>query len=130
MLIKPFVGIVNAQGQGIVNVSHSLHGIVWKVYQLGMALGQTALTAQCAAHINGIPLTSTVIMQPSVFAKFGVLGQAPYAMESFMVGPPYPILAAGDFIAVAVINATVGDSFTVGAYVEERDAGMPQNMGA
>jgi hypothetical protein len=129
VLIKPFVATVNASGQAVVQVSHSLHGLVWKVYQLGMALGEVALTAQTAAHVNGIPLASTVIMQQSVFSGLTALGQAPYAMESFMVGPPYPILSAGDFISVGVINATSGDTFTVGAYVEELPATSPVTMG-
>ena len=130
MLIKPFTAPVNGSGQAVVTVSHSLHGLVWKVFQLGIALGEVSILAQAAAHINGIPLTSTVVMQQSVFNKLAALGQAPYAMETFMVGPPYPILAAGDMLVVGVINATPGDVLTVGAYVDETSAGMPQNMGA
>lgn len=129
MPVHPFVATVNGSGQAVVRVQHNLHGLIWKVYQLGLGLGQTALTAQCAANFNGIPLTSTVIMQQSAFASLAALGEAPYAMESFMVGPPYMLLQAGDYISVAVINATAGDTFTVGAYVDERDAGMPQSMG-
>jgi hypothetical protein len=128
MLIKPFTATVNASGQATLKVTHNLHGLMWKVFQLGLGLGQTALTAQVAAHVNGIPLTSTVIMQLSVFAS--LTGEAPYAMESFMVGPPYPYLMAGDYITVGVINAVAGDSFTVGAYVEELDSGMAQSMGS
>lgn len=129
MLIKAFTATVNGSGQAVLKVTHSIHGLTWKVYQLGLALGQTALTAQTAAHVNGIPLTSTVIMQQSVFASLIALGEAPYAMESFMVGPPYINLQAGDFISVGVINATPGDTFTVGAYIDERDSGMPESMG-
>lgn len=124
MLIKPFMGTVNASGQAVVTVQHSLHGVVWKVYQLGLALGQVALTAQTAAHVNGIPLTSTVAMQQSVFASLA--GQAPYAMESFMVGPPYINLSAGDQIVAGVINAKSGDIFTVGAYIDELSASDPR----
>jgi hypothetical protein len=130
MLIKPFMGTVNASGQAVVTVSHGIHGLVWKVYQLGFALGKISLLAQTAAHINGIPLASNVVMQQSVFSQLAGLGQAPYAMESFMVGPPYPILSAGDQINVGVINAVAGDIFTVGAYIDERDALMAQDMGA
>jgi hypothetical protein len=127
-MIKPFTGTVNASGQAQVIVSQNLHGLVWKVYQLGLALGKVALSAQVAAHVNGIPLTSTVTMQLAAFAN---MGQAPpYAMESFMVGPPYIILSAGDQLVVAVINAVPGDAFTVGAYVDERDASMAQDMGS
>lgn len=130
MLIKPFMGTVSATGQALVVVSHNLHGLVWKVFQLGLALNKTALTAQVAAHINGIPLTSTVIMQSSAFASVAGFGQPSYAMESFMVGPPYPIMSAGDQLVVACINAIPGDTFTVGAYVEENSALMAQSMGA
>lgn len=129
MLIKPFMATVNGSGQAAVKVQHNLHGLVWKVYQLGIALGQVATSAQCAAHVNGIPLTSTVVMQQSVFSALP--GEAPYAMETFMVGPPYPNLEAGDFITVGVINATAGDTLTVGAYVDELDRrlGRAQDMG-
>lgn len=130
MLIKPFQATVNASGQAVVAVTHGIHGLVWKVYQLGFALGQVALIAQTAAHINGIPLAGNVVMQQSVFSQLATLGQAPYAMESFMVGPPYPILSAGDMITCGVINAVAGDTFTVGAYIEERSAGMAQDMGS
>jgi hypothetical protein len=130
MLIKPFTASVNGSGQATLEVTHSLHGLMWKVYQLGLALNEVALTAQAAAHVNGIPLTSTVIMQQSVFSQLSALGQAPYAMESFMVGPPYIYLQAGDMITVGVINATPGDTFTVGAYVDELSAGMAQSMGS
>jgi hypothetical protein len=130
MLIKPFIGTVDANGNSVVTVSQNLHGLVWKVFQMGFALGQVANFAQIAAHINGIPLTSTVVMQLSVFANLAELGQAPYAMESFMVGPPYIILSAGDMIVCGCINATPGDIFTVGAYVEESFANMPNTMGS
>lgn len=130
MLIKPFQGVVDDNGNCVVTVTQPLHGLVWKVFQIGFALGQVATFAQVAAHVNGIPLTSTVAMQQSVFANLANLGQAPYAMESFMVGPPYIILSAGDMIVCGCINAQPGDTFTVGAYVEERDAGMPNTMGS
>lgn len=129
MLIKPFTATVNASGQAVAVVSHGLHGLVWKVYQLGFALSQVAVFAQTAAHVNGIPLASNVVMQQSVFSQLAALGQAPYAMESFMVGPPYIILSAGDQITCGVINAVAGDTFTVGAYIDERSAGMAQDMG-
>lgn len=129
MLIKPFIATVNPSGQAVLKVQHSIHSLQWKVFQLGIALGQLAVTAQCAAHVNGIPLTSTVVMQQSVFASLQSLGEAPYAMETFMVGPPYPILAAGDYISVGVINATAGDTFTVGAYVDEYPAGITLSQG-
>lgn len=130
MLIKPFTATVNGSGQAVAIVTHGIHGLVWKVYQLGFALSQVSQLAQTAAHINGIPLASNVVMQQSVFAQLAALGQAPYAMESFMVGPPYPILSAGDQLTCGVINAKPGDTFTVGAYIEERAAGMAQDMGA
>ena len=130
MLIKPFTAVVNAQGQAVLKVTHSIHSLQWKVFQLGIALGQVALTAQTAAHVNGIPLTSTVVMQQAVFAQLQSLGEAPYAMESFMVGPPYPILRAGDFISVGVINATSGDILTVGAYVDEYPADFQLSQGS
>jgi hypothetical protein len=128
MLIKPFTASINSNGQGYLEVMHSLHGLVWKIYQLGIALGQAAPSPQVAAHVNGIPLAATVVMQPSVFADFPT--QAPYAMESFMVGPPYINLSAGDAITVAVLGATPGDVLTVGAYIDENSAGMPQSMGS
>src|SRR5215472_5325940 len=34
-------------------------------------------------------------------------------------GQPYPVLEAGDVMRVGVIGATSGDTFTVGAYVNE-----------
>lgn len=127
MLIKPFVGGVNAQGQAVVQIGHSLHGLVWKVYQIGFALGQLAPSPQVAAHVNGVPLTATTTMQPSVFAN--ITGQAPYAMESFFVGPPYLVLSAGDLCTCAVLGAISGDVFTASAYVEERPATMNLSMG-
>jgi hypothetical protein len=127
MILKPFTGTVNAAGQGLVTIEHNLHGIMWKIYQVGFGLGKTALTAQVAAHVNGIPLMSTVVMQQSAFAS--ITGQAPYAMESFMVGPPYIYLQAGDMITCAVINAVSGDVFTCGAYLDEQSSSQAQSMG-
>lgn len=128
MLIKPFTAPVDGSGHAIVTVTHGLHGLSWKVYQLGLGLGQVSALAQTAAHINGIPLASTIIMQQSVFAS--LTGQAPYAMESFFVGPPYVILSAGDQLTVGVIKANPGDVFTVGAYIEEFDYMTPLSMGS
>jgi hypothetical protein len=124
MLIKPFTAQVNSLGQAMVQVEHSLHGLVWKVYQIGMSLNEAANLAQCAAHINGIPLSGAVYMQPCQFP--GV----PYRMESYFTGPPYIVLSAGDFILCSVINATPGDTFTAGAYVEERPASANLSMGS
>lgn len=117
LLIKPFTAKVNAAGQALVNITHSLHGLSWIVYQIGFALGVNASSPQVAAHVNGIPLTSTTIMQISAFSA--IVGQAPYAMETFFVGPPYINLEAGDTIACAVVGATPNDTFTAGAYVNE-----------
>jgi hypothetical protein len=128
MILKPFLGTVNAEGQAIVTIDHNLHGLMWKIYQVGFGLGQQALNAQVAAHVNGIPLMSTVAMQPSAFASIPT--QAPYAMESFMVGPPYIYLQAGDMIVCAVINAVAGDTFTCGAYLDEQSSSQAQSMGS
>jgi len=129
MIIKPFTAQVNSSGYALLAITHSLHGLVWKVYQIGFALGQQATAAQVAAHVNGIPLAATIPMQVSVFSKFPT--QAPYAMESFMVGPPYINLEAGDQIMVGVIGAISGDTFTAAAYVDELDRrlGRAQDMG-
>lgn len=115
--IVPFTAQVNATGQALVQVGHSLHGIVWEVQQIGFALGILAPSPQIAAHVNGLPLSATVAMQPSVFSA--ITGQAPYAMESFMVGPPYVFLSQGDTITCAVLGATNADTFTVAAYYIE-----------
>lgn len=128
MLIKPFTGPVNSSGQGIVTIGHSLHGLVWKIYQIGFALGIAAPSPQIAAHVNGVPLAPTVTMQPSVFAN--IAGQAPYAMESFFVGPPYLVLSAGDLCTCAVLGATAGDVFTAAAYIEERPVSANLGMGS
>jgi hypothetical protein len=120
MLIKPFTASVNASGQAIVEITQSLSGLVWKVYQIGFGLGQLAPSPQVAAHVNGVPLAATVTMQPSVFAN--IPSQPGYAMESFFVGPPYIILSPGDQIVCAVLGANSGDVFTAAAYVDEFDA--------
>lgn len=117
-LIKPFQATVAANGQASVTITHSLQGIIWQIFQIGFALGKNAFNPQVGAHMNGIPLTSAVAMQPVAFTGF------PYAMESFFVGPPYVGLKAGDSITCAVIGATSGDVFTAGAYIsEEQDPG-------
>lgn len=122
MLIKPFTAPVNTQGQAIVSIQHNIHGLIWKVYQIGFALGKLAPSPQVAAHVNGVPLASTVPLQPSVFSA--ISQQSPYAMESFFVGPPYIILSAGDSIMCGLIAGLSGDVFTAAAYVEERPASM------
>lgn len=127
MLIKPFTGSVNASGQAIAEVTHSLHGLVWKIYQIGFGLTKLAASPLVAAHVNGVPLAATITMQPSVFAS--IVSQPPYAMETFFVGPPYVVLSAGDKITCAVLGATPGDVFTAAAYVEERPASMNLSMG-
>lgn len=127
MLIKPFTAVVASDGTATLQIAQALHGLVWKVYQIGFGLGQAAPSPQVAAHVNGIPLASTVTMQTSAFAN--IAQQPPYAMESFFVGPPYIILSAGDMITCVVLGAIPGDIFTAGAYVDEMPAGMPQSMG-
>jgi hypothetical protein len=116
-LIKPFTAQVGSNGIALVNITQSLHGLAWVVYQIGFALNIQALAAQVAAHVNGTPLASTVGMQISAFAS--LQQNAPYAMESFMVGPPYVTLEAGDAIVCAVTGAVAGDTFTAAAYVNE-----------
>lgn len=116
-LIKPFTAKVAANGIAIVTVTQSNHGLAWIVYQIGFALGQLAPSPQVAAHLNGIPLTASVTMQPSAFATIPT--QSPFAMESFFVGPPYVNLEAGDQLVCAVTGAISGDIFTVGAFVNE-----------
>lgn len=116
-LIKPFVTPVGSNGIATVNITMSIHGLAWVVYQIGFGLGMNASSPQVAAHVNGTPLAATVAMQVSAFAS--ITGQAPYAMESFFVGPPYITLEAGDSITCAVIGATPGDVFTAAAYVNE-----------
>jgi hypothetical protein len=116
-LIKPFTGTVGSNGIAVVTVTQSIHGLAWIILQVGFALNIVASSAQVAAHVNGTPLAATVNMQPSAFAS--ITGNSPYAMESFMVGPPYVTLEAGDQMVCAVISATPGDTFTVGAYVNE-----------
>lgn len=128
MQIAPFTARVNAQGQALVEITHSLHGLVWKVYQIGFGLGLLAPSPQIAAHVNGVPLASTVPMQPSVFAQ--ITQQAPYAMEAFFVGPPYIVLSAGDKITCAVLAAKSGDTFTAAAYYEERTIQANLGMGS
>lgn len=116
-LIKPFIATVQANGIAVAVITQSIHGLAWVVYQIGFALNQQALGAQVAAHVNGQPLAATVQMQISAFAQLAQ--NAPYAMESFMVGPPYVTLEAGDSITCAVTQAVVGDTFTATAYVNE-----------
>jgi hypothetical protein len=116
-LIKPFTAPVASTGIAVVNITMAIHGLAWVVYQIGFGLGQTAANPQIAAHVNGTPLAATVTMQPSAFAS--IVGQAPYAMESFFVGPPYITLEAGDSITCAVTGAVSGDTFTASAYVNE-----------
>lgn len=120
-LIKPFTAVVGSNGQANVTIEHQIHGLIWQIFQIGFALGQTASFPQVGAHMNGIPLTPTVIMQPVMFA--GV----PYAMETYIVGPPYVGLKAGDTIVCSVLGATAGDIFTAGAYIsEEQDPATMQ----
>jgi len=114
-LIKPFTGKVGSNGQAFVTITHSLRGIIWQIFQIGFGLNVTSFNPQVGAHVNGIPLTSAVAMQPVAFAG------APYAMESFFVGPPYVGLRAGDQIVCSVTGASVGDTFTAGAYISEED---------
>ena len=116
-IIKPFTGTVGANGIAVVEISQQLHGLSWVIYQIGFALSQLAPSPQIAAHVNGIPLTATTTMQASAFAQIPT--QSPYAMESFMVGPPYINLEAGDKLVCAVTGANPNDTFTVGAYVNE-----------
>jgi hypothetical protein len=116
-LIKPFTAPVNASGIALVNITMSIHGLAWVVYQIGFALGKLATAPQVAAHVNGQPLAATVTMQISAFSS--ITGQPGYAMESFFVGPPYITLEAGDSITCAVTGAVSGDTFTAAAYVNE-----------
>lgn len=116
-LVMPFTGKVGSNGIAVVTVSQSNHGLAWIIYQVGLALGQNAPSPQVAAHFNGIPLASTTTMQTSAFAS--IASNSPYAMESFFVGPPYIKLEAGDQLTFAVLGANSGDTFTVGAFLDE-----------
>lgn len=130
MLIKPFTATITgsstANSQALANIGHTIHGLIWKVYQIGFAVGELAPSPQVAAHVNGVPLTAAVAMQPSVFSA--ITGQAPYAMESFFVGPPYVLLSSGDVIACGLIGGQPGDTFTAAAYVDEFDATDAANL--
>lgn len=117
LLIKPFTATVASNGIAVVTVTQTNHGLSWIVYQIGFALNKQAPSPQIAAHVNGIPLAATTTMQNSAFASLAA--QSPYAMESFFVGPPYINLEAGDQMVCAVTGAISGDTFTVGAYVNE-----------
>lgn len=126
--IRAITATVNSNGQAIIRIRHDLHGLAWKVYQIGMALGiLNNSPPQVAAHVNGIPLAGSAFMQPSVFNQ--ITGEPAYAMESFFVGPPYVILQAGDTITCAVMSATAGDVFTVGVFLEERPWQADISMG-
>lgn len=127
MLIKPFVTNVNSSGQALLTIGHSLSNLTWKIYQIGFALGIQAPAPQIAAHINGTPLTASTALNPSVFAQ--IQGAAPYAMETFFVGPPYPVLSSGDLIVVALVGAIPGDQFTASAIIEEASARANLQMG-
>lgn len=119
-IIHPFTAVVDATGSASVSITHSINGLIWQVFQIGFALNESAISAQVGAHFNGIPLTSSVQMQPVKFKGF------PYAMESFFFGPPYVGLRAGDQVVCSVLSATPGDVFTAGAFVsEEQDPGQP-----
>ena len=119
MLIKPFTATV-ANGIAQVGVTHSLAGMTWVVYQIGFALGINQGTPQVAAQVNGTPLGATIVMQPSAFVSLP--GFSPYAMLSYMVGPPYIFLQSGDKISTAVLGAQNGDVFTVSAYLDEMNS--------
>ena len=127
MLIKPFTARIDSTGKATLEIRHDIHGLVWKVFQIGFGLGVVANSAQVAANVNGVPLTTTVTMQVSVFAY--MTGKAPYSMETFFYGPPYILLSAGDFIECGVISASPGDTFTAAAYVEEHQAYELLTMG-
>lgn len=116
-LIKPFTASVNSSGIAIATISMTIHGLAWVVYQIGFALGKFKSGAQVAAHVNGQPLAATIAMQQSAFSS--ITNNPPYAMESFMTGPPYVTLESGDQIVCAVVGATSGDVFTATAYVNE-----------
>lgn len=125
MLIKPFTSKVNASGIAELDVTHSLAGMVWVVYQVGFALNLNAGSPQVAAQVNGMPLGATIAMQPSAFT--GIPGFASYGMLSFMVGPPYTFLNSGDKLSCAVLGATSGDTFTAGAFIDELSAQQAEN---
>lgn len=112
-VLRPFTATVASNGQASLIISHNLAGIIWQIFQIGLALNKAAPSPQVGAHFNGIPLTATVTMQAVT------LPGAPYAMESFIVGPPYIGLKAGDQLVCAVLGATAGDVFTAGAYLSE-----------
>lgn len=116
-LIKPFTAKVNAAGLATVQIGHSIHGLAWKVYQIGFALGTQAPSPQVAAHLNSQPLVASAPMQVAAFAS--IPGAAPYAMEMFFYGPPYVMLESGDMITCAVNGANNNDVFTATAYVQE-----------
>ena len=119
-LIKPFTAKVDGNGNAFVEVTHSIHGLAWQVMQVGIGLGQPAPSPQIAAMVNGIPFVSSVVLAPSVFAS--IVGSVPLAMTTELTGPPYPTLEAGDKLSIGVTGATPGDTFLVGAYVNEIDS--------
>lgn len=116
-LIKPFTASVDSNGIATVEITHSIHGLAWTVYQIGFGLAQQAPSPQVAAHLNGIPLVASAPMQIAAFAS--IAGAAPYAMEMFFYGPPYVTLESGDKLVCSVIGANSGDVFTAGAFVNE-----------
>jgi hypothetical protein len=123
-LIKPFTTVVDANGNAVLEISHSIHGLAWQVMQIGLSLGKAAPSPQVAATINGIPFVSSVVMGTSVFASMP--GSAPVAMTTELTGPPYPVLEAGDKMMVGVTGATAGDIFLAGAYINELESPATQ----
>ena len=128
MLIKPFIETVNSLGQALATITTPLSNLTWKIYQIGMGLALPAPSAQVAAHLNGVPYTASVTMQPSIFAQ--IPGASPYFLEGFFNGPPYPVLSAGDQIVIGLVGAQPGDQFTVSIVYEEIAAKANATMGS
>lgn len=118
--IRPFTATVGINGQAIVQIGHSLHGLAWIIYQIGLSLGQAAPSPEISAIVNGVPFVSSVVMSTANLASFP--GAPPAAMVSAFSGPPYPMLEAGDLMQIGVIGAKAGDTFTAGVFMQEIDS--------
>jgi len=126
MLIKPFTGTVNSSGNALVQVTQGIADMVWVIYQLGLALNESAVFPQAGAQYNGVPLASSVALVPSPFSTFN--GFSPYAMLGFMVGPPYLFLSTSDQLNMGLVGGTSGDTFTVAVFCDELSAADAANM--
>lgn len=114
---------INANGVGVVRITHDNPAVVWEMEQISGSVGTTSTSGNIAIFKNGNLVAPTSSLVPQINAD-GISGIGQTA-----AGLPYAYLSASDELQVVVNGATSGDTLTVRAQYREFPSDDPNVRG-